>query len=324
MGDDKMDTTQDKILVAIDGSDQSLDAVRYLSRGILSSDREVTLFHVQRRIDEAFWEVGLGKAYAQRLAHIAAWETQQEKAVKEFLDAARQILLDAGFPPKKVHMNIHPVKTGVARDLIQESTKGYCAVVVGRRGLSKVKDIVLGSIAYKLIEKIQDTPVWVVGGTPSTRKVLLALDASEGAMKGVDHVGAVLARSDCEVQLLHVIREVHPYSWLYGGEEIIHPKLNKGEEAKWWDHIRAEMEPVLDNAKQRLMNAGFDANRVTTKFITGVSSRAGAIVEQAQVGGYGTIVVGRRGLSKVQEFLMGRVSNKVLHLAQDKAVWIVD
>ena len=41
-------------------------------------------------------------------------------------------------------------------------------------------------------------------------------------------------------------------------------------------------------------------------------------------GGYGTIVVGRRGLSKVYEFFMGRVSDKVLHLAKDMAVWIVE
>ncbi len=57
--------------------------------------------------------------------------------------------------------------------------------------------------------------------------------------------------------------------------------------------------------------------------ITGVSSRAGAIVEEAKRGGCGTIVMGRRGLSKVEEFFMGRVSNKVINLARDMAVWLV-
>ncbi|MGM0426985.1 MAG: universal stress protein [Thermodesulfobacteriota bacterium] len=319
-----MDTTQNKILAAVDGSDQSLDAVRYLSKVISPDNMKVTLFYVQRKINDAFWDVGISTAFSERMANLAAWESQQEKAVKEFMDTSRQILLDAGFTPQAVQLNIHQCQTGIARDIIQESKKGYRAVAAGRKGLSKLKDIVLGSIAYKLIEKIHHTPMWVIGGNPEAGKVLLAMDTSEGAMKAVDHVGAVLGRSDCEVQLLHVIREVHPYSWLYGGEEIIHSKLDKGGEAKWWDHVRAEMDPVLDDAKHRLINAGFDAKRVTTQFITGVSSRAGAIVEQAEAGGYGTIVVGRRGLSKVQEFLMGRVSNKVLHLAQDKAVWIVD
>jgi hypothetical protein len=35
------------------------------------------------------------------------------------------------------------------------------------------------------------------------------------------------------------------------------------------------------------------------------------------------IVVGRRGLSRVEEFFMGRVSDKVLQLAKEMAVWVV-
>ena len=54
------------------------------------------------------------------------------------------------------------------------------------------------------------------------------------------------------------------------------------------------------------------------KIITGVYSRAKAIVEEARLGNYGTIVVGRRGLSKVQEFFIGRGSNQVIQLAKKK------
>ena len=87
---------------------------------------------------------------------------------------------------------------------------------------------------------------------------------------------------------------------------------------------RGEMGPVFDEARTRFINGGFDPNRITTKFIRGVSSRAGAIVEQAKLGGYGTIVVGRRGISKIEEFVMGRVSNKVIHLAKKgMAVWVI-
>ena len=38
---------------------------------------------------------------------------------------------------------------------------------------------------------------------------------------------------------------------------------------------------------------------------------------------FGTIALGRRGLSKVVTFDMGRVSNKLIHLAHNRAVWIV-
>ena len=47
------------------------------------------------------------------------------------------------------------------------------------------------------------------------------------------------------------------------------------------------------------------------------------ILQEAKEGGYGTIVMGRRGLSKVHEFLLGRVTTKVLQRAEKFAVWIV-
>ena len=71
------------------------------------------------------------------------------------------------------------------------------------------------------------------------------------------------------------------------------------------------------------MKSRFELNPITTKIITGAHSRAGAIFEEAKKGNYGTIVVGRRGLSKVREFFMGRVSDKLIHLAKNQAVRVV-
>ncbi len=318
-----MDTVQKKILLAIDGSGQSLDAVRYVSKVIAPHNMKVVLFHVSRKIDEAFWEIGINPAFSKKMVSIAAWELEQEKTVKEFMDQSHRILLVAGFTQEAVEVNIHQGQTGVAREIIKESMNGYSAVVAGRKGLSKLKDLVLGSIAQKLVEKVSHVPIWVVGGNQA-RKILLALDASEGAMKGVDYVGAMLGGSDYDVALLHVIRDVNPLIWMHEGENFIPSKLPGDADAKWSEGLRMEMEPVFDDAKNRLISAGFDPDRVSTKLITGAGSRAGAIVEEAKEGGYGTIVVGRRGLSKVQDFFMGRVSNKVLHLAKNMAVWVVD
>jgi nucleotide-binding universal stress UspA family protein len=76
-------------------------------------------------------------------------------------------------------------------------------------------------------------------------------------------------------------------------------------------------------AKGHLVSCGFNVNQITTKIVSGVQSRAGVLVKEAKEGGYGTIVVGRRGLSRVQDFFMGRVSNKVIQLAEGKAVCVV-
>jgi len=110
-----------KILVAIDRSGQSLDAVRYVSKVIAPQNMKVTLFHVQRKIDEAFWEVGINPSFSKRVANIGAWELEQERAVNEFMDYSHQILLDARFTQEAVKVNIHQAKIGIARDIIKES-----------------------------------------------------------------------------------------------------------------------------------------------------------------------------------------------------------
>jgi len=127
-----------------------------------------------------------------------------------------------------------------------------------------------------------------------------------------------------EVTLFHVMR----------GFDIFHQAVGKSPaqapDSAWQERLAKELEQagsgieaVFAEATKRLVEAGMEAARVSRKVIKGASSRAGAIVDEVEKGGFDTVVVGRRGLSKVQEFFMGRVSNKVIHLAKDKTVWVV-
>ena len=311
-----MNLTQKKILVAIDGSDQSLDAVRYVGRVLASQKIEVVLFHVLREMEDSFRDMGMDTAFLRWISGGSSREIYQEKREERFMNHARQILLDAGFPKEAVTVNIHESKVGVARDIITESKGGYSAIVLGRKGLSKIHDLVLGSIANKLIEKLAHVPVWVVGGNPDSEKILLALDASQEAMKAVDHVGTMLGDSTFRVTLLHVVRDIDTFQ-----KEDENSSTKEQEE--WLKEAKLVMRPVFEEARFRLIDADFDPSVVTTRLITGASSRAGTIVEVSKHGGYGSIIIGRRGKSKIEEFVMGSVSNKVIHLAKDMAVWIV-
>jgi nucleotide-binding universal stress UspA family protein len=48
------------------------------------------------------------------------------------------------------------------------------------------------------------------------------------------------------------------------------------------------------------------------------------ILHEQQEGGYGTLVVGRRGVSKKEEFLFGSVSSRVVRDAKHCAVWVIE
>jgi nucleotide-binding universal stress UspA family protein len=319
------DSQRDRVLLALDGSEHALQAVRYAGRMLDPRRFEAVLFHILTRVPDSFWDIEQEPAYQYRIVNISAWEAQQEKAVGDYMERAKSILLDAGFPEGAVQIKIQERKAGIARDIVAESQEGYRAVVLGRRGMSDLKDFMLGSIATKIIEKIAHIPIWIIGGTALPGKMLLCVDSSEGAMLAVDHAALVLGeKGRVEIGLFHAVRGYNVF------QKVFHEALSADQVRDFMESVRKEsaeaaglVKPALDAARARLTAAGIDNSLVGEKVASGSSSRAGAIVEEAEKGGYDTIVVGRRGLSRVQEFFMGRVGNKVIHLAKDKAVWIV-
>ncbi len=55
-----------------------------------------------------------------------------------------------------------------------------------------------------------------------------------------------------------------------------------------------------------------------------VPDASSAILDEASAGTYDTLVLSRRGRNAIKEFLLGSVTSKVLHQANDCAVWIVE
>lgn len=291
-----------RILLAVDGSEQAFEAVRYVNRLLPPNRMEVVLFHVMTRVPESFWDMEKEPTLRQKLGDTGARESQQKKEIQEFMEKARCLFLDQNIPEDAVSIKIRERKVGIARDIIHESQKDYDGVVVGRWGMSMLKDFLWGSIANKLIGRLINIPLCVVGGTSQIGKILMAIDASEGAMRALDYIGAMVDTSHWEVTLFHAIRE-------FDTEE-----LHRAEKS---------MASVFETASRHLEEAGFNRNQIDLKTVTGAHSRAAVIITEALKGGYGTIVVGRRGLTNVEEFIMGRVSNKVIHMAREMAVWVV-
>ena len=285
----------------MDGSDQAFEAARYVSQLFAPNQIDVVLFHVTTKIPESFWDLEEDPELMLKEAAFSGSEHQRQKALQESLESARQLFLDRGVPENAVKVKIQERKIGIARDIFHQSQHDYDAVVVGRWGMSLLKDFLWGSIADKLLGRLTHVPLCVVGGTPQVGKILVGLDSSKGAMRAVDYLGTMVSPYS-EVTLYHAVRAPD--------EEI----FRKAEES---------IKSVFEEAASRLENAGFRRNQITARTATGVLSRAGAIIQYALQGGYGTIVVGRRGLSEVEEFPMGRVSNKVIHMARELAVWVV-
>ena len=301
-----MATRQKRLLLAVDGSERALQTVRYAGEEDAFKGMKIVLFHVFNSIPDAYYDLEKEPKSVKVVRHVRSWESQQRKAIEAYMQDARQMLLDAGHAETAVDIKIQNRKKGVARDIITEAHNGYDAVLIRRRGLTGLKNVIVGSVTGKLLEKLSFIPVLIAGRKPINKKVLVAVDGSPGADRAVRFVADMLGTLEgYQVKLLHVIR---------GGAADMADLEENGVMASG---------AIFETAIKILTAAGFDRSGIRTKTITGVLSRAGAIVSTAERGGWGTIVLGRRGLSSVKEFFIGRVSNKVVYAGRKDTVWIV-
>ncbi|MEW6670624.1 MAG: universal stress protein [Thermodesulfobacteriota bacterium] len=132
------------------------------------------------------------------------------------------------------------------------------------------------------------------------RKILIALDGSENAAMGAAYAGDILAgRRDVLVTLLHI---------------------RTGESAQNEQDVRK----IMDISRDVLIKAGIPAEAISIQFRDKKTGIARDILDEIETGEYGTVIVGRRGLSRAKQFLFGSVSNKIVHNTKDCTVWVVD
>ena len=311
-----MASERQKLLVAVDGSEQSLEVVRYVA-GVCAPKRiGVTLFHVLSPVSESFWdhraapESSGTEPYREWLAH-------HQAAIEVYMDGARQVLSESGFPDEAVRVVLQPRQEGIARDILKEARRGYRAVAVGRIGRNPITRLVMGSVASKLVAALTEVTLWLVDGRPDCRRVLVCIGVSPAAACVVDHVGRMLSGSPAEITLFHAIRNPET-DWASESDP------SAGEAAAEQEmRARKALVPVFGKAVASLEAAGISSERISVKVISGMATRGGTLYAQALHGGFGTIVVGRRGVSNVKTFPIGRVPMKLVQLINEQAVWVV-
>ncbi|MEJ2038815.1 MAG: universal stress protein [Desulfosarcinaceae bacterium] len=304
-----------KLLVTLDDSRRAVDTVRYLAQMPSFSRMQLHFFHTFAGVPETYWDLQREPSALKNVSALHAWETQHRAAIEKHLEKCRDILLAHDVHPKNIHVHIRKRKRGVARDIIAEAAKGYEAVVLRRRGLTRLQSLVMGSTALKLLNGLTGIPLVFAGRMPGNPRVLIACDGSNNALRAVDFAGKTLVPGHHTVIVASVMRT---YAIDDLAEEA--PATVKNLTQMPLDVLQQKLEEAVD----KLRNRGFAADAVETRIVTEAVSRAGTIVELAEKEEAGTIVVGRRGHSKVREFAIGRVSSKILQLSSGQAVWVVN
>lgn len=312
-----MERERNKILVAVDGSEQTHELVDYLSGVIPAHETEIVLFHIMGKVPDSFWDWEKDPLTPKHLEHLKKWELEREKQVRDLMRNVRQQFVDIGMPEYSIMISIQKAKEGIARDLLTEAMRGYDAVLVGRNALGAASSPMLGSVAGKIVAKLGETNLWLVGERPRKGTILIAMDSSDSAMRAVHHVGKMINTSKHSIVLVHVVRGI---SVSAAGKERIFPEEYR---QRLLEEAEDQIKPAFDQAISNLVSLGIKREKITTRVITGATSRARAIFEEASREGYGTIVVGRKGLSNIADFDMGRVTGKLVQLTSGAALWIV-
>jgi nucleotide-binding universal stress UspA family protein len=147
------------------------------------------------------------------------------------------------------------------------------------------------------------------------KNILIAVDESENARRAVSYVGQLLQGAEgFRIGIVHVVPEPDEDFFETHGERIA-----------WIEKRRKKADVMLDDYRNMLIDAGFRPNQVSTRStLRTCPSLAECILDERDETDYSTIVVGRQGLSRSEEFLFGSVSSKIVNHAKNCTVWVVE
>lgn len=145
------------------------------------------------------------------------------------------------------------------------------------------------------------------------KRIIVAIDDSPMSVNAVNYVGSIIGKlTEVELCLLHIYPPPPP-DYFRQGYSL--------------DAYRSEQEetsqPFMKKAIDSLVKAGVDTEAISSRCLMADTTISSAILELQQEKGYGTIVVGKRGIPKSEEFLFGSISSSLIHHGRNIAIWVV-
>ena len=151
------------ILVALDESKNALRAVDFVCRHF-TPDHRVTFMSVVPDT-AALCNMNSPTLIPYFMSQKEAFcdlENKKNEIVRSAMEQARERLIRSGFAEENLSLKMEAQKQGVARDILAEAQKGYDVIVVGRRGMSEVREFFMGSVSQKILHSA-GIPVVLVG-----------------------------------------------------------------------------------------------------------------------------------------------------------------
>lgn len=155
-------------------------------------------------------------------------------------------------------------------------------------------------------------------------KILLPVDGSEHSKRAVQFAGYLCTSLGKGLSGLTLLRVVTG-SYLARHISYVDFRAEVLRESETFkkirdEHISINIKPSLDEADKVLKDIGI---KIDIEKIILDGDPATEIIKLADKGNYSAIIMARRGLSEIKGFLLGSVTNKVVHAATKQTVYIV-
>lgn len=153
------------------------------------------------------------------------------------------------------------------------------------------------------------------------QKILIPMDDSQNAKRAAEFVAKSFTPEN-KVTLFNVMLDTAALCDMDSPELTPLFRSQQSSFCTLEDKKRELVTEALNDAREVLLSAGYPPENVTIKVENKKHGVARDILQEAE-NGYDVIAMGRRGLSSIQEFFVGSISNKVIHTAKNISVLIV-
>ena len=141
--------------------------------------------------------------------------------------------------------------------------------------------------------------------------ILVSLNDSVSSRAALNFLARLaFCPDDCFITLLHLFRKPSASEELMG--------------KKFTDELPTRFMKVLEDAKDELIEYGFNPNNIEIEMVTQpYATIADGIIDQCKKKHFDIVVIGRKRMSKAEEFVMGDVSVKLIRALEGVAVLVV-
>jgi len=153
------------------------------------------------------------------------------------------------------------------------------------------------------------------------RKILIAVDGSPASFNCIDYVANI---SSVVTNLTYSLYYVHPTISSFIQEEAIKDQKARKEFLKIKKKNEQFAEDILAKAKEKMLKLGILEKHIEVLHDEKKMGIAKDIILRGENGLYDAIVMGRRGLTRSQEFFLGSTTKELVDHAKKIPIWIID